>query len=175
VDDNEDANSLIYGSDDGDDSFLSEPPPSPTLGELDQQELAGNLAPPSPPRRPPIYDPETGEEMKIPEMTDEEFNASFGDQLARTGQVVKASQGSAKTVAVVAGAGAGAAVVAGVGVGLKKLMDSDDNDVDTNVDMFNGEQTGTTTQASTQAAATQASTQAAGRAATQAAAQSAAQ
>jgi len=182
--DDTDANSLIFGSDD-DDSLFS-PPTSPTMGELDQQELlAGSLAPHSPPRRPPIYDPESGEEMKIPEMSDEEFNASFGEQLARTGQGVQVSQGSAETVAVVAGVGAGAAVVAGLGVGLKKLLDSDDNDIDTNVDMLQGEQTDqiayhtqNATQATTQAssqAATQASSQAATQASSQAATQASSQ
>lgn len=70
--------------------------------------------------------------MKIPEMTDEDFNASFGDQLARSGQ---AAQRSADALAAVGESGegstiAGAAIAGGVRKTVKIIMEAEDNDLD---------------------------------------------
>lgn len=128
--DDDDVNELIYGSDDNDslyDSLPDNEPPSPGVEDLVpeeppslpmqdwmQQELNGNLGPED--DRPPIFD-EDGQEMKIPEMTDEDFNASFGEYLARTGQGLHTTQRSAEAVAVAGeSAGVGAAVAAGTSV-----------------------------------------------------------
>ena len=96
-----------------------------------------NLIPPSPPRRPPIYDEETGEEMKIPEMTDEEFNEQFGEQVGRAAR----AQRSVELVAAASESGAGAAVIGGIGKGLQKLLESDGDDFDTLDTFENADQT----------------------------------
>jgi hypothetical protein len=166
--------SLIFGSeDDGSSGSLLDH----SLPDSPIQEL---IEPLSPPRRPPIYD-DSGEEMKIPEMTDEDFNASFGEQLAKQG--VKSTSRSTEAIAEAGAGAAGAGALAVAGKGLKTLLESDDNDFDTNnIDMLQGEKTDqiayhsqNVTQASTQAT-TQATTQAAtqGAAAQGAAAQGAA-
>lgn len=109
---------------------------------------------------PAIYDEETGEELKIPEMTDEDFNASYGKQLAKQG--VKNTSRSSEAVAAAGAGAAGAGALAVSGKVLKSLLDSDDNDFDTNnIDMLHGKNitqatTQGTTQAMTQGAAAQA-------------------
>lgn len=148
---------------------LPDAPDSPTV----LQEQDPGMQTLSPPRRPPIYD-EDGEEMKIPEMSDEDFNASFGEHLAKTGKGVS---GTERTLEAVAGAtesaGAGAAVVAGASKVLKTILNADDNDLD-QIDTKHTEKTdqaayhsNNVTQATSQT--TQATAQAAGQS-TQAAA-----
>jgi hypothetical protein len=121
--DEEDLNNLIYGSDD-DDSLFGSLPDEPTSPEVDdlvqeessappmrdlmQEDLDGDVAPYD--DRPPIYD-ENGEEMKIPEISDEEFYATYGEYLAKNGHTV---QRSAEAVASAEeSSGVGGAVVAG--------------------------------------------------------------
>lgn len=112
--------------------------------------------------------------MKIPEMSDEDFNASFGDRLARSGQGAQTAQRSAETIAAVGESGAGGAIAAGVGKGLKIILEAEDNDLD-QIDTKHTEKTDqaayhsqnvtqTTTQATSQAT-TQATTQGASQAA----------
>lgn len=195
VEQDDDADSLIYLSDEADSLFRDE------LGSpgrfLEQQRvMEETVVPLSPPRRPPIYDPETGEEMKIPEMSDEEFNENFGEHLARTGQGAQTAQRSAEALAAASESGTGGAmavagavgvgVVAGIGMGVKKLLEADDNNFD-NLDIKHTEKTDQaaylsnnvaqtttqTTQATPQAAQTSAqATAQAGQSAAQAAAAS---
>lgn len=121
--DDDDLNNLIYGSDD-DDSLFDSLPDEPTSPEVDdlvqeessappmrdlmQEEFDGDVAPYD--DRPPIYD-ENGEEMKIPEISDEEFYATYGEYLATNGHTV---QRSAEAVASAEeSSGVGGAVVVG--------------------------------------------------------------
>jgi len=179
--DDSDIDELIYGSDDDDSLFgsLSDSPSSPGMRDFGQEEIDGSLVPPSPPRRPAIMDPETGEEMKIPEMTDEEFNESFGEQLQSAGQGVQTAERGAEAIAALGeNAGAGAAVKAGAGKVLKVILEADDNDLD-QIDTKHTEKTDqaayhsqnvTQTTTQTTQAATQATTQASQAATSQAAA-----
>ena len=123
--DEEDLNNLIYGSDD-DDSLFDSLPDEPTSPgamqdvvqdessaprprDLMQEEIGGKYAPYDD-GRPPIYD-ENGEEMKIPDISDEEFYATYGEYLAKNGHTV---QRSAEALAAAGeSSGVGGAVVAG--------------------------------------------------------------
>ena len=74
-----------------------------------QEEIGGKYVP-CDDGRPPIYD-ENGEEMKIPDISDEEFNATYGEYLAKNGHTV---QRSAETLAAAGeSSGVGGTVVAG--------------------------------------------------------------
>jgi len=183
----EDIDDLIYGSDDDAslfDNSLPDLPTSPGMQDTGQQQLLEeNIQTLSPPRRPPIHDPETGEEMKIPEMTDEEFNESFGEHMQKAGQGVQTAERGAEAIAALGeSAGTGAALVAGTGKVLKVIFEAEDNDLD-QLDTKHTEKTDqaayhsqNVTQTTTQAtqATTQATTQASQAAASQAAASQAA-